>query len=533
MPRWSEDSTCKVNVTRACFRATRTQAFGATGLSSESRWHFDYYPDAMLAIFNIFIGGWVDAFEACAEATGVALAVAYFVPALIVGFFVLMNLFIAILLEAFAEEEEEEAAGDEESDGPSTEQAVDGAGPADLLKRAGLASDEQVESPPLEGVSLGLLGPESCIRLGCQYVVCHPCFDALITVLIVVSSVCLALDVPRLDPASELKGHLDKLNLWMTGAFVLEMSLKVVVYGFAFAYLKDAWNVLDGSIVLISILSLLADAVPFFGRLKALRILRVLRPLRLLQRNPGMKIIITSLIKTLPYKRRRLKPLPVVFHPFFTPSIFHPQNAPRPTCYMHMSVRVRQGTACQCVIWPILMLGELSHVSRSVVDVCAVVLVFHVVFAIIGMMLFSGKFGACTDDTITTRADCVAASSAPALRARTGRDLKGGGGGDDGGDSDIDLPTEWLNPSFGSFDNFFSSVLILYVASTGDNWEAFMWAGMDVVDVDVAPVRNDHSPNSIYFIMWMIVGNFVALNLFVGAIVDNFTRIKVHTRPRP
>ena len=52
--------------------------------------------------------------------------------------------------------------------------------------------------------------------------------------------------------------------------------------------------------VLISLLGLLAAIVPLFGRLKALRILRVLRPLRLLQRNPGMKLIIGSLIKTLP-----------------------------------------------------------------------------------------------------------------------------------------------------------------------------------------------------------------------------------------
>ena len=31
---------------------------------------------------------------------------------------------------------------------------------------------------------------------------------------------------------------------------------------------------------------------------------------------------------------------------------------------------------------------------------------------------------------------------------------------------------------------------------------------------------------AVFFLMWMIVGCFVALNLFVGAIVDNFTRIK-------
>ena len=73
-----------------------------------------------------------------------------------------------------------------------------------------------------------------------------------------------------------------------------------------------------------------------------LRILRVLRPLRLLQRDPGMKLVITSLIKTMP----------------------------------------------------------------SVVDVTAVVLVFHLVFAIIGMQLFSGVMASCTDPSLLTRAEC-------------------------------------------------------------------------------------------------------------------------------
>merc|ERR1719424_2675933 len=129
------------------------------------------------------------------------------------------------------------------------------------------------------------------------------------------------------------------------------MSLKIVAYGFAFtpaAYLKAGWNVLDFFIVMISILGLFADLIPAFGKLKSLRILRVLRPLRLLQRNPGMKLIIGSLIKTLP----------------------------------------------------------------SVVEVSAVVTVFHVVFAIMGMQLFSGTFGSCSHEEYTTQAECWAAAEA-------------------------------------------------------------------------------------------------------------------------
>ena len=129
-----------------------------------------------------------------------------------------------------------------------------------------------------------------------------------------------------LSPHSNLKARLDALNPYITAIFTVEMVLKVVAYGFAFtprAYLKDGWNILDFTIVIAALLVLLAEIVPAFGRFKPLRILRVLRPLRLLQRSPGMRIIITAIVKTIP----------------------------------------------------------------AVVEVCAIVFAFHVVFSIVGMML--------------------------------------------------------------------------------------------------------------------------------------------------
>ena len=61
-------------------------------------------------------------------------------------------------------------------------------------------------------------------------------------------------------------------------------------------------------------------------------------------------------------------------------------------------------------------------------------------------------------------------------------------------------PPAWVNPHSGSFDNIFSSMLILFVLTTGDAWEEFMWTAMDAVDVGIAPERNDHSLASIYFV---------------------------------
>ena len=54
------------------------------------------------------------------------------------------------------------------------------------------------------------------------------------------------------------------------------------------------------------------------------------------------------------------------------------------------------------------------------------------------------------------------------------RRLKGGGGGNDLEDDGIRV---WANPAYGSFDDFKSSMLLLYIMTTGDGWEDIMFRG--------------------------------------------------------
>ena len=99
-----------------------------------------------------------------------------------------------------------------------------------------------------------------------------------------------------------------------------------------------------------------------------------------------------------------------------------------------------------------------------------------------------------------------------------------GGGGD--GSSLEGGATVWTNPPVGSFDDFFSAMLLLYVMSTNDGWEETMFATMDATSPGHGPVRNDFSYASLFSILWMFVGAFFAINLFVGVIVDEFNKLK-------
>lgn len=70
------------------------------------------------------------------------------------------------------------------------------------------------------------------------------------------------------------------------------------------AYFMSGWNIMDGSLVIISIIdllmSLLSDSSPrIFGILRVFRLLRSLRPLRVINRAPGLKLVVQTLLSSL------------------------------------------------------------------------------------------------------------------------------------------------------------------------------------------------------------------------------------------
>jgi hypothetical protein len=86
------------------------------------------------------------------------------------------------------------------------------------------------------------------------------------------------------------------MNTAFSIAFIIEFLVKVIAKGLFMhpnSYLRDIWNWLDGTVVVISVFEL-AEIGGKSG-LKALRTLRVLRPLRSLHAFPAMKRLIVSL----------------------------------------------------------------------------------------------------------------------------------------------------------------------------------------------------------------------------------------------
>ena len=171
-----------------------------------------------------------------AQAEVSPIAPTFFISLLVVGLFLLLNIFITVLLEAFADDEEEEEADDAAAMKAEAKAEAKARARA-KAKATGCCGDR----------ALCLFAPTSPTRRLCHRIIGSKHFDRFIIVIIVVSSICLVLDSPRVDPASQMGSWLLLANRVFTVIFTCEFVLKAVALGFAChegAYIRDPWNVL-------------------------------------------------------------------------------------------------------------------------------------------------------------------------------------------------------------------------------------------------------------------------------------------------
>uniref|UniRef100_A0A8C4P1E8 Calcium channel, voltage-dependent, T type, alpha 1H subunit a n=1 Tax=Dicentrarchus labrax TaxID=13489 RepID=A0A8C4P1E8_DICLA len=293
-----------------------------------------------------------------------------------------------------------------------------------------------------EDWTLYLFSPDNMCRVWCQSVISHKLFDHVVLVFIFLNCITIALERPDIQPHSTERVFLSVSNYVFTVIFLAEMAIKVVALGFCFGkqtYLQSSWNVLDGLLVFVSLVDILVSLAytggnRILGILRVLRLLRTLRPLRVISRAPGLKLVVETLITSL-----------------------------RP-------------------------------IGNIVLICCA----FFIVFGILGVQLFKGKFYHCEGlDTknITNKSDCLQASY------------------------------RWIRRKY-NFDNLIQALMSLFVLSCKDGWVNIMYDGLDAVGVDQQPVRNHNPWMLLYFISFLLIVSFFVLNMFVGVVVENFHKCR-------
>ncbi|KAJ0177332.1 hypothetical protein K1T71_007341 [Dendrolimus kikuchii] len=158
-----------------------------------------------------------------------------------------------------------------------------------------------------EFYSLYIFAPNNYMRRFCTWVVTRNWFDNIVLLFIALNCITLAMERPNIPPDSKERAFLSTANYVFTAVFAIEMFIKVVASGMFYgpeAYFTSGWNIMDGSLVIISIIDLLMSLVSessprIFGILRVFRLLRSLRPLRVINRAPGLKLVVQTLLSSL------------------------------------------------------------------------------------------------------------------------------------------------------------------------------------------------------------------------------------------
>eukprot|EP01083_Nonionella_stella_P278331 946520_1 len=131
-----------------------------------------------------------------------------------------------------------------------------------------------------------------------------------------------------------------------------------------------------------------------------------------------------------------------------------------------------------------------------------IMILFYVVFGVLGMQLFSGMFFQCED-------------------VKSGELLPDFGVSDCASNGGV-----WRNPSFGNFDHIGAAMLLLFEVASMEMWPDVMYRAVDITEAGKAPIENNHNEYALFFVVFLVLGNFFIINLFVGAVCDTFSRIK-------
>jgi len=144
-----------------------------------------------------------------------------------------------------------------------------------------------------------------------------------------------------------------------------------------------------------------------------------------------------------------------------------------------------------------LVVQTLMASMKPVSNTLGICLGFFAMFSILGMQLFMGKFFYCSVDDayyadVETKAECEALEGA-----------------------------SWVNQEY-NFDHIGQGMMALFVLATLDGWVDYMYNGIDAVEIDKNPIRNYNEVMVAFYMLFLIMGGFMVLNMFIGVIVDTF-----------
>lgn len=323
--------------------------------------------------------------------------------------------------------------------------------------------------------SLFLFSSSSSMRRWTTVVSTHPWLNPIIFGLIIVSCITLALDNPLANPNSGLSYFLGGLDAALGVAFMIEVGIKVIAMGLVLnkgSYLRSVWNVIDGVVVISSVIVLAPGLSNNLSSLRALRGVRSFRPLRLISRCPGLKLVVNAMFEAVP----------------------------------------------------------------ELVSVFFVCMFLFLVFSIVAVNYLKGGFNACGGivfDGLSN--DQVNLLVSPMIwGSLTDRQQSWFANSTCEGFPTDQLTSQYICDCWGAdwgavlpqnFDNVGSAMLTFFEISTTEGWADVMMAAIDTDGIGMQPIRDNNMGWALFFVIFIVIGSFGVVWLLVGVVIKNFSRM--------
>ena len=452
--------------------------------SEVPRSNFDDFFSASLTVFQVLTGeNWNEVMYDCWRATS-WVAPVYFVFLIAQGVFCCLSLFLAILIRQF-----------DGSDFISNRVAPE------------TECKDGTKAKAKEPKSRAKLAETRWLRFECskftlarrkmRTLVESRRFDNILTCAIVISSIILAIDNPLRNPASLLTRTLQALNMTFAVVFIVEFCMKVLAYGLC-GYFRDLWNILDFASVIASVMDMLN--VTGGSALRLIRLLRVLRPLRMVNRRPELKLVVEALLMSVPsvLNVAVVCAIALLVFAIFGVTFLKVSNLKlfecrpsSPTLLITYCFYLSKGTFYECAT---------SNLTAEQVD-----LMTHPK----SLTEMSNL-----EQSWLIASDCGVGSSLDPNSIPSSKQIC------------VCMGATWMPRIPHNFDNIWSAFALLFEISTTEGWVDVMNAAIDQRGIDMQPIRGANKAWAIFFICFILVGSFFLLELFVGAIVENFSRLR-------
>ncbi|KAH7476597.1 hypothetical protein KRP22_000443 [Phytophthora ramorum] len=512
------------------------QLFGGSHLVGKDgevpRWNFDTFGRSFLTLLQVITGDqWSSiAYDAVDAADPHWFMVPFLILNFIIGQYVLLNLFIAVILENFSISEEEayqlqlaqiiaipkeldiyekiEEVGvrafgemdqlenvsnvklrmflglDDRKEGEDKSDVQEAANDNFLIQgsyaslRNGLTMEQAVNQARTNHRAGSQ--PVSAWKHFCRQVVINVWFSRLVQLMIMVSCVCLVLDEPHPEmsmspPSAAFDLAITTMSRIALAVLFVEFVVKVGASGFGFEYLRVTIFHSD-------------EVLGYVHR-------------QTYMENKWNQLDLTLLLLAVADE------IITTIDPTVTASsVFRAGRVLRPLRMLNHNYEMK------------MILNAVARSLPHVGNVLALCFIVYIIFGVVGRSLFSQQFYFCNDSSVASAAECIGfylvyPDGVLPLQEAAARGVPGGA---------ILMSRVWQNARF-SFDNIGAGFLTL-LEMTSLKWADKAFAAMDIAGYGKQPVTDASSQAAIFFVLYIYVGSLFVIRLFVGVLVEQFQR---------